>query len=153
MWASLQQQNEFLEKVVLSGARFKLSWERIEFDETRQKLQVAGHKDLLKCQQTSSWSVCVVCHEFGFIGDDDSVNILDVLRLNEILVGSVSAGCIWDALTGGREIQETRRFIDVIRSLSEDTFLVYEPDAASPNLKLGPHQLHERRMSREEYNR
>ena len=35
MWASLQQQNEFLEKVVLSGARFKLSWERIEIDETR----------------------------------------------------------------------------------------------------------------------
>ena len=80
------------------------------------------------------------CHEFGYIGHHDSVNILDVLRLNKIPVGSANFGCIWDALVGGREIQETKRSIDLIRSRSEDTFLVYEPDAASPNLKLGPHK-------------
>ena len=153
MWASLQQQHEFLENVVASGARFKICWESIEFDETRQRLQVAAHKDLLKCQQTSAWNVCVCCHEFGYIGHDDSVNILDVLRLNKILVGSANSGCIWDALVGGREIQETKRLIDVIRSRSEDTFLVYEPDAASPNLKLGPHQLNELRTSSQAYDR
>ena len=153
MFAALEQQNEFMESVAKSGARFKLSWERIEFDETKQKLQVRSHQDLLACQQTASWSVMVCCHEFGWIGDDGGVNILDVLRLNKILVGSCTSGCIWDALTGGAEITEAKRWIDEIRSRSDDTFLVWEPDAASPNLKLCPFQVDELRRSDKEFDR
>ena len=46
MWASLQQQNEFLQKVAESDAKIKVCWERIEFDETKQRLQVRSHKEL-----------------------------------------------------------------------------------------------------------
>ena len=143
MWAALRQQEAFLDSVVRSPEKIRIAWERVEFDETKQRLQVRSHADLLACQQVSSWSVMVVCHEVGFIcgdGPDEKVHIVDLLRLNKIIVGSCCSGALWDALEG-REFQRTRQALDAIRDKAENYFIVWEPDSASPNLKLGPHVL------------
>ena len=122
-----------------SRESFRLAWERIEFDETKQRLQVKSHRHLFACQQVSSWSVFVCCHEFGWIagdGPDEQVHVLDLLRLNSILVGSCSSVAIWDVLEG-RELMEVRRALDAIREKADNYFVEWEPDAASPNLRLG----------------
>ena len=146
MFAAWKQQDAFLKE--LAGQRkFWLSWERLEFDETKHMLTVPSHKDLERSQQRSAWSVMVVCHEVGWITPDGVTHTLDLLRLNKMLVGTTNAGCVWSALTEGKEFEFARNYLKAIRNNSDNSFVIWEPDAASGILKLRPHQVVQYRRS------
>ena len=134
-------------KELAAQGRFLLSWERIEFDETKQRLVIPAHRYLTSAQQESSWSVMVTVHELGWITMDGVVHTMNLLRLNKILIGSCNASAIWDGLTQGDDFVVARRCLQQIRDHSDDAFVIWEPDAASPNLKVAPHQLAEFRQS------
>ena len=127
--------------------RFLLSWERLEFDETKQRLLIKAHPHLLPQQQVSSWSVMVMVHEIGWVSMDGVVHTMRLLRLNKVLIGSCNASCIWNGLMDGSDFVHARRSLQQIRDRSDDSFLIWEPDAASPNLKCAPHQVAELRQS------
>ena len=100
MFCAWNKQDSFLKELAGQG-KVRLSWERLEFDETRHMLTVPSHKDLHRSQQRFAWSVMVVCHEAGWITPDGVTHTLDLLRLNKCLVGSCNAGCVWNALSEG----------------------------------------------------
>ena len=118
MHIQLKQQDDLLRRILDENPIILCSWERLEFDETKQRLALAAHPHLLQCQQVSSWSVQVAVHELGWVAPDAVVHVVNIVRLNKILVGAVTAGTVWSALMDGDEFDNTRGMLREFRDRS-----------------------------------
>ena len=58
-------------------------------------------------------------HELGWVTPDAVVHVVNIVRLNKILVGAVTAGTVWSALMDGDEFDNIRGMLREFRDRSE----------------------------------
>jgi hypothetical protein len=143
----LKLQEVFLTELRDRAARrpqpcFDLLFDRIEFDETHQTLSVKLSDLLTATQQSSKWSVSCIIHWLGFrIAGQRETQFVPLIRLPTVNIGSVSAGCLWDAVVEQASYQPIRKLLNDLRQMSVHCFTIRELDAAGPNLKFLAHEL------------
>ena len=120
----------------LCGPHFDLWYERLEFDETKQKVSVEFDSVLDNQQKRCYWSALVAIPVVGWTVTtpdmERQVFEFPVVSVPAICAGSVNAEYIWDALFEQPLLAPTFAVIARLRRLARRVILVRETDAASP---------------------